>query len=78
MKTYEILINSKLANKYIIGRISGIIHALTGMPKKEYPIWEGDLDTLMRFDATEEQAKSVTDCLNNLYPNIYMGMREVE
>ena len=78
MKTYKILINSKLTNNYINGRISGIIYVLTGMPKKGYPIWNGDLDTVMRFDATEEQAKAVADCVNNLYPNIYVGMREVE
>ena len=78
MKTYEILINSKLANKYIMGRISGIIYALTGMPKKGYPIWEGERDSLMRFDATEEQSAAVHNCLNNLYPNIYVGMKVIE
>jgi hypothetical protein len=78
MKTYEILIDSRLTNKYINGRINGIIYVLTGMPKKQYR-WEVDeRDTTMWFDATEEQAKAVADCLNNLYPNIYMGMREVE
>lgn len=78
MKTYEILVNTKLANNYMQGRMMGIIYVLTGMPKKEYAMMQGENDILMRFDATEEQSKAVHDCLNDLYPNAYVGMREVE
>lgn len=76
-KTYEILVNTKLANNYIQGRMMGIIYVLSGMPKKEYPIWVDGYDATMRFDATEEQSKAIHDCLNNLYPNAYVGMKEV-
>lgn len=80
MKTYKILVDARTANDYIMGRISGIIYVLTGMPKRQYP-WERnhEYDWTMMFDAENDtQAWAVADCLNNMHPTSYLGMICVE
>lgn len=78
MKTYEILIDGRSANEYIQGRISGIIHALTGMPDKGYP-WRtlDHIEWTTRFDATEEQYLTIQKELNKIYPKAFVGIREI-
>lgn len=81
MKTYEMLINGAPAtNEYIRGRISGIIHVLSGMPEKGYA-WktqEEELDWTIRYDATEEQHEAIKAYIEKYYPNAYAGVRVVE
>lgn len=79
MKTYKIFVDCRTANDYDRGRISGLIHVLTGMPKREYA-WErnNNYDWTKMFDAEKEQSWAVADCLNRMYPTTYMGMMEVE
>lgn len=78
MKTYEILIDGRFANDYIQGRISGIIHALTGMPDEGYAWRSMDrIEWFTRFDATIEQYLTIKEELNKLYPKAVVGIREV-
>lgn len=80
MKKYEILVHGPAANDYIMGRISGIIYALSGMPEKEYAwkIESDGLDCLLIYEATEEQHLTITRCVYHLYPKAYVGARSLE
>ena len=80
MKTYEMLLHGPATNDYIKGRISGIIHVLTGMPEKQY-VWMGytdNPDLRVRFDATQEQCEAIRACIGKLYSKAFMGVRVVE
>lgn len=79
MHTYEILLNHSPGNDYIRGRISGVVYVLSGRPKREYAwIWDCELDWTWMFEASEEQANVIQECLNKMYPNTFVGMRQVE
>ena len=79
MKMYEMLIEGMATSEYIRGRISGIIYALSGMPKKGYG-WRVEADGrdwFLCFNATEDQKRSIVECIETLYPKAFMGVREV-
>ena len=78
MKTYELLVDGRWANPYIRGRFVGIIQGLTGDELKY--AWETDKDELewtIRFDATEEQYKTVMEYLNKDCTRAFVGCREI-
>ena len=79
MKKYEMLVHGPAVNNYIMGRISGIIYVLSGMPEKEY-VWkiESDgRDCLLIYEASEEQHLAITRCIHHRYPKAYVGAREI-
>ena len=79
METYEVLLNRWLMNDRIEGCIAGVIYVLTGMPEDSgYVTIKDGRDAMIQFDATEDQAKAVAQCVNNLYPDVYAGMKMAE
>ena len=80
MKTYEVLINGMAVNDYILGRISGVIHAVTGMSERGYAwvVSECGRDCTMKYDATEAQHKTIVDYLNKFYFHAFAGAKVVE
>ena len=80
MKIYEIFINRRMVNDYIIGRINGYIYILTGMPEIEYGwgVSEDGKDCFIRYKATEEQNRSVVECIEKNYSKAFAGIRVIE
>ena len=79
MKTYELLINGNVVNDYILGRISGIIYVIAGMPEVAYAwrITEDHKNCTVKYDATEEQHKAIIECIDKNYPKALGGVREI-
>lgn len=69
---YEVTLNKSKLNEYQIGKINGVIWALTGMNENTYPIWETADGTIckMRFDADKETMLKVEDAIDKLYPDV--------
>ena len=63
------LMNNGKLNDYIVGRISGIIHVLTGMPDKGYPlkVCDDTGDVNVQFDCTDEQYQRVIETIDRMY-----------
>lgn len=79
MHTYEILLNPKAVNQFMMGRIGGVVYVLSGRPKREYAwVQDDDCDLTWMFEATEGQADEIRECLNEMYPKAFVGMRVVE
>ena len=66
-KTYEILLNGHLMDDYTMGCLTGIIY-----------VGSEDIPVAVRFNATEEQVRTVVECINNLCPDIYAGVKVAE
>ena len=67
---YEIILNEKQLNEYQIGRISGIVYVLSGMPERGYPIMrhKGDDRCSMFFIGNSDILYKVQETINKLYP----------
>lgn len=80
MKTYEILVNKISVSDYAMGQINGIIHAITGMTKREYPwiVSECGMYWELEYRATEEQHKMIVEFLDKFYSRDYNGAKRVE
>ena len=79
METYEILLNRYLMDDYVEGCIAGLIYIAKGKP--DDPSYDLAVDgpvTTMRFDATADQVRTVVECINNLHPDVYRGVRVAE
>lgn len=70
MKTYRITIfDIDKLNDYIIGKISGIIWGISGMPEVEAAWMKNKKENLEhhRFCCTEEQCQAIFDAINKRY-----------
>ena len=81
MKAYQIILDGNKVNSgYIRGRISGMIHVLTGQPKMSYgwakPI--GEKNWMTGAMATEDQIAAITDCIEMAYPYAILSVKEKE
>lgn len=71
MKTYILKITGEDLNPYIIGKISGIIDAMTGIPDEPYPNRQySNGHCEIYFDATEEQYKNIMAAIDKRYKGI--------
>ena len=77
MKTYEILLDCYQMDDYIVGCVTGLIYAITGVSDGAIYTDTAPVAT-MSFDATEEQVRSVVEWINKLYPDIYAGVKVAE
>lgn len=67
VKTFTIHLGGEKLNDFIIGRISGLIDAFTGMPNKGYAMWSFGRGQKIRFDATEDQLNMIEDAISKCY-----------
>lgn len=80
MKTYKIYVDGNKTNDYIRGRISGMIYVLTGQPEMTYG-WctaRGGVHLLTRVDVEAEQMEAIKNCINKVYPDAILLVKEVE
>jgi hypothetical protein len=69
---YEIVLNENKLNEYQLGRISGIIYALSGMPEQGYAIkmhQDGDRCSMF-FKGNADILYEVQKAINKLYPGV--------
>ena len=71
MKSYILKVTGENLNPYIIGKISGIIDAMTGIPDKPYPNRQySNGHCEIYFDATEKQYKNIMAAIDKRYKGI--------
>ena len=72
MNKYKITVGGAGLNEYIQGRISGIVHVLSGMPAKGYGWMRHDDDgrETLTFECTEEQYQTIVTSVKNLYGHL--------
>lgn len=72
---HAIAINTKMLNDYQIGRISGIVYCLSGMPEKEFGhTVDTSTDTrVIHYLCDEEQHKNIVDTIERKYPGVIKG-----
>ena len=71
---YEIILNENKLNDYQIGRISGIVYVLSGMPEKGHPIkrHQGDGRCSMFFNGNADILYEIQKTINKLYPGAFV------
>ena len=68
---YEITLNESKLNEYQIGRISGIIYVLSGMPGKGYPFKRPRVGRCsMFFEGNPDILYEIQKAINKLYPGV--------
>ena len=71
MKTYILKLTGDNLNLYVIGKVSGIIDAMTGIPGKPYPNRQyGNGHCEIYFDATEKQYRNIMAAIDKRYKGI--------
>jgi hypothetical protein len=71
MRTYILKLSGGNLNQYVIGKISGIIDAMTGVPDKPYPNRQySNGHCEIYFDATEEQCKNIMAAIDKRYKGV--------
>ena len=75
MRTYAIELRRDKLNEFKIGRISGIIWALTGMPEQEYAWTESEDGTVctMIFETDADGMCLVHDTIEKWYPGVIIS-----
>lgn len=71
MKTYIMKLHGGNLTQYSIGKVSGMIDILTGMPNKPYPNRQhpnGDCE--LRFIATDEQYDAIMKAIGKRYSGV--------
>ena len=68
MKSYILKLTGENLSPYIIGRVSGIIDAMTGIPDNPYPNRQySNGHCEIYFDATEKQYKKIVAAIDKRY-----------
>lgn len=75
MTNFVIHLDNTRLNDYQIGRINGIIWALTGMPEHRYPIRMSTDKTVcqMTFETDADGMYAVQKAINKLYPDVFVS-----
>lgn len=71
MKSYILKLTGENLNPYIIGKVSGIIDAMIGVPDESYPYRQySNGHCEIYFDATEVQYKNIMMAIDKRYKGI--------
>jgi hypothetical protein len=71
METYILKLTGENLSQYVIGKISGIIDAMTGIPDELYPNRQySNGHCEIYFDATDDQYKNIMTAIDKRYKGV--------
>lgn len=70
---YEITLDKSKLNDYQIGRISGMIHVMTGQPEKGFPQEHRGNICRMRFETDADGMFEIQKAINKVYPGVIVS-----
>lgn len=72
---YEIALDKNMLNEYQLGRISGMIHILTGQPESGFPQKHDENRNvcLMMFETDSNGMFNIQDAINRVYPGVIVS-----
>ena len=75
---YEITLDKSKLNEYKIGRISGMIHILTGQPDKGFPHRHDTKRNVcqIRFETDSDGMFEIQKAINKIYPGVIVSEDE--